>query len=111
MTSYPSLRRWLSTAVTAVVFATLLVVVAWTGRSGSGPSAQADQTKGAGAREWPLFGGTVARNLVNTFEHGIPDNWDAASGKNIKWSADLGSKAYGGPIVVGGKIFIGTNND
>jgi outer membrane protein assembly factor BamB len=30
--------------------------------------------------------------------------------KHILWSADLGSKAYGGPIIAGGRILIGTNN-
>ena len=30
--------------------------------------------------------------------------------KNIKWAQDLGSKAYGGPVVADGKIFVGTNN-
>ena len=33
------------------------------------------------------------------------------TGKNIKWSQPLGSKAYGGPIISGGKIFVGTNNN
>src|SRR5262249_2247690 len=56
------------------------------------------------------FGGTVARNLVNTFDKNVPSNWDIKMKKNVRWSADLGSKAYGGPIVHGGKIFIGTNN-
>ena len=30
--------------------------------------------------------------------------------KNVKWSQALGTKAYGGPIISGGKIFVGTNN-
>ena len=27
------------------------------------------------------------------------------------WKADLGNHAYGGPIVAGGKVFVGTNNE
>jgi outer membrane protein assembly factor BamB len=55
----------------------------------------------------------VSRNLVNLVEKGIPTTWGMKAGaeKNIKWSVPLGSKAYGGPIVTGGKIFIGTNNN
>ena len=29
----------------------------------------------------------------------------------IKWQADLGSRAYGGPTVSGGRVFVGTNNE
>lgn len=111
MNSFPTLRRGLSVLSTVAVLAAVVVFVTWTGRSGSGPGMHADQPKGDAGPSWPLFGGTVARNLVNTFEHNIPSSWDPVSGKNIMWSVDLGSKAYGGPIVAGGKIFIGTNND
>src|SRR5262249_8233002 len=56
--------------------------------------------------------GGLSRNFVNTFERNIPSEWSIEPGseKHIKWSVDLGSKAYGGPIVAGGKVFIGTNN-
>ncbi len=62
---------------------------------------------------WPMFGGTPARNMVNEVDTGIPITWNSTPGseKNIKWSADLGSKAYGGPIVSGGHIYVGTNNE
>ena len=29
----------------------------------------------------------------------------------MKWKEPLGSRAYGGPIVAGGKVFVGTNNE
>ena len=66
-----------------------------------------------GNRDWPLFGGTVQRNLVNLQEAGLPATWSIEQGKekNLVWSVALGSKAYGGPVVSGGKIYIGTNND
>lgn len=66
-----------------------------------------------GSRDWPLFGGTVQRNLVNLQETGLPATWSIDQGKekNLVWSVPLGSKAYGGPVVAGGRIYIGTNND
>lgn len=73
-----------------------------------------DQPMGDLARMWTTFGGTTARNMVNTTDKNIADDWVAGKKKekweNIKWAAKLGSKAYGGPVVAGGKIFVGTNN-
>lgn len=65
-----------------------------------------------GAHSWPMFGGTVHRNLANPEETGLPESWSIQEGKtkNIKWSAKLGSKALGGPVVAGGRIFVGTNH-
>ncbi|HEY7155114.1 MAG TPA: PQQ-binding-like beta-propeller repeat protein [Gemmataceae bacterium] len=65
----------------------------------------------ADARSWPMFGGTVHRNLVNADAAGIPGTWSVEEGqvKNVKWSAKLGDKALGGPIVAGGRIYVGTN--
>jgi outer membrane protein assembly factor BamB len=59
-----------------------------------------------------MFGGSLSRNLVNTFDKNIPTEWsiEGDNAKRIKWSADLGSKAYGGPVIAGGKVFVGTNN-
>jgi outer membrane protein assembly factor BamB len=61
-----------------------------------------------------LWGGSVQRNQVNLIEKNIPTEWAAprgeGRGKNIKWWVPLGSKAYGGPTISGGKIFLGTNN-
>ena len=52
-----------------------------------------------------MFGGTPQRNMANTAAKGLPTEWssDEDQPKNVKWVADLGSKAYGGPIVAGGK--------
>src|SRR5690242_13937020 len=62
-------------------------------------------------RSWPMFGGTPQRNLANTTETGIAETWSVKKGKekNIKWSAKLGNKALGGPVVAGGRVYIGTN--
>ncbi len=66
----------------------------------------------ASNRAWPLWGGTAQRNMVNLLETKIATDWNSRPGqeRNIKWSVDLGSRAYGGPVVSGGKIFVGTNN-
>jgi outer membrane protein assembly factor BamB len=61
--------------------------------------------------DWPMWGGDPQRNMVNTAETNIPSSWDIETGKNIKWTAQLGSQAYGNPAVAGGKVFVGTNNE
>ncbi len=63
-----------------------------------------------GTGEWPMWGGTPDRNMVSSME-GAPTEWDVDSGKNIAWAAKLGSQAYGNPVVAGGKVFVGTNNE
>jgi outer membrane protein assembly factor BamB len=66
----------------------------------------------APSHDWPMFGGTPARNMVNLMDKNMPTEWSIAEGKekNIKWMARLGNKAYGGPVIAHGRIFIGTNN-
>ncbi len=63
----------------------------------------------------PMFGRTIARNMANPVEKNIPGDWNVNPKKdalrNVKWSAKLGSKSLGGPVIAGGKIFVGTNND
>lgn len=65
---------------------------------------------GLRAADWPMWGGTPQRNMVNTVEKGIPETWDVETGRNVKWIAQLGSQSYGNPVVAGGKVFVGTNN-
>lgn len=110
MTSRPAFRRLLSIAGAGVVFALILGVLFV--KRGVAPSVDA-QGAAKAPRTWPLWGGTVQRNLVNTFETNIARDWDsrAAKMRNVSWSVDLGSKAYGGPTFGDGKIFIGTNNN
>ena len=57
-----------------------------------------------------MFGGTLSRNMVSD-ETGLPESWDARKGENIKWVQPLGSQSYGGPVVAGGKVYVGTNNE
>jgi outer membrane protein assembly factor BamB len=63
-----------------------------------------------GGGHWPMWGGTPDRNMVSNAK-GTPIDWDIKTGKNIRWSADLGSQSYGNLVVAGGMVFIGTNNE
>ena len=60
--------------------------------------------------DWPMWGGSTDRNMVSG-ARGIPSYWDVKTKKNIKWVAPLGSQTYGNPVIVKGKIFVGTNNN
>jgi outer membrane protein assembly factor BamB len=62
------------------------------------------------AGEAGMFGGTPQRNMVSD-EKGLPATWDVETGENVKWRQPLGSQSYGGPVVAGGRIFVGTNNE
>ncbi|HKV08996.1 MAG TPA: PQQ-binding-like beta-propeller repeat protein [Thermoanaerobaculia bacterium] len=62
------------------------------------------------AAQVAMFGGGPTRNMFSE-EKGLPTKFDPASGLNVKWVADLGSQSYGGPLVAGGKVYIGTNNE
>jgi outer membrane protein assembly factor BamB len=71
------------------------------GRSGSNPLAA-----------WPMFGGSLSRNMVNAADKNMPTEWvvEKDKQKNIKWVAQLGDKSHGGPVIANGKVYIGTNN-
>ncbi len=76
----------------------------------------------ASAKDWPMWGGTPSRNMIAEAK-GIPD--DISSGKflpksetvdpkttkNVRWIAKLGSQTYGSPVVAGGRVYVGTNNE
>jgi outer membrane protein assembly factor BamB len=108
MTSFTSLKRGLAAILAVALIAGVLYV--FTG--GNPPTAVDAGAPKGGKGDWTMFGGTVARNMVNPDAKGLPTEWsvDENELKNVKWIADLGSKAYGGPIVAGGRVFIGTNN-
>jgi outer membrane protein assembly factor BamB len=57
-----------------------------------------------------MWGGTPDRNMVSGMK-GLPTDWDIKTKKNVKWVADLGSQSYGNPVVAGGLVFVGTNNE
>jgi outer membrane protein assembly factor BamB len=41
----------------------------------------------------------------------LPSSFDPATGRNVRWTAELGNETHGGPTVAGGKVFVGTNNE
>jgi len=59
---------------------------------------------------WPMWGGTPDRNMVSTMPS-PPTQWDVKTEQNIRWVAALGSQSYGNPVVAGGMVFVGTNNE
>jgi outer membrane protein assembly factor BamB len=65
---------------------------------------------GKGVTEWPMWGGSPDRNMVSDAT-GLPTTWDVRTGKNIKWVAAIGSQSYGNPVVAGGVVLVGTNNE
>ena len=76
----------------------------------------------AQASDWPMWGRSADRNMVGDAS-GIPI--DIVSGdflpkseeinmettKGVKWVVKLGSQTYGSPVVAGGKVYAGTNNE
>lgn len=62
------------------------------------------------SQDWPMWGGTPQRNMISSMKN-LPVSWDVKTGKNIRWKADLGTQSYGNPVVAGGKVFVGTNNE
>ena len=63
-----------------------------------------------GNGDWPMWGGTPDRNMVSSLK-GMPTSWDVKTKKNVKWVATLGSQSYGNPVVAGGQVYVGTNNE
>jgi len=73
------------------------------------------------AADWPRWGGQDSGNMVSDAK-GLPDGFvpgskspsgggiDLATTRNVKWTAKLGSAAYGNPTVAGGRVFVGTDD-
>lgn len=56
------------------------------------------------------WGQAWTRNLVSEEKH-LPDSFDPETKKNVKWVVDLGTNTHSTPIIAGGRIYIGTNNE
>ena len=61
------------------------------------------------AADQPQWGQAWSRNMVSD-ERGLPDSFDPETGRNIKWSTELGTETHSTPVVAGGRVYIGTNN-
>ncbi|MCA9262966.1 MAG: PQQ-binding-like beta-propeller repeat protein [Planctomycetales bacterium] len=63
--------------------------------------------------DWPMWGGSVHRNMVNG-STGLSFDFEPSAepqgGKHVLWTARLGSQTYANPVVVNGKVYVGTNN-
>jgi outer membrane protein assembly factor BamB len=57
----------------------------------------------------PQWGQAWTRNMVS-HERGLPDSFDPRSGRNLKWTARIGTETHSTPIVANGRIYLGTNN-
>ncbi|MBI3414599.1 MAG: PQQ-binding-like beta-propeller repeat protein [Verrucomicrobia bacterium] len=62
------------------------------------------------AADQPQWGEAWSRNMVSK-ERGLPESFDPRTGRNIKWAVKLGTQSHSTPIIAGGRIYIGTNND
>lgn len=60
--------------------------------------------------DWPMQGGAPSRNAVSSMAN-LPSEWDLSEKRNVKWVVPLGSVTYGSPVVAGGMVFVGTNNE
>lgn len=69
----------------------------------------------ARAEDWTMWGKTPLRNMISP-EKNPPTDWKVPAGEgekgvNVLWSAALGSKSYGNPVVSEGVVYVGTNNE
>ncbi|MCA1640583.1 MAG: PQQ-binding-like beta-propeller repeat protein [Acidobacteria bacterium] len=93
-------------ALRTVLFSTAVLALALS--SGAGLRGVVASDPGGG--DWPMWGGTPDRNMVSAMK-GIPVSWDVKTKKNVKWVSSLGSQSYGNPVVAGGQVYVGTNNE
>ena len=72
----------------------------------------------AAAADWPMLGRDGTRNSVSS-EKDAPVRWRIEQhrderlireAKGLRWTAKLGTAAFGSPVVSGGLVWIGTNN-
>jgi outer membrane protein assembly factor BamB len=89
------------------LIAILLVTVCQLGNRLPGNNVMASDP---GSGDWPMWGGTPDRNMVSNMK-GLPTSWDVNKKTNVKWVAAIGSQSYGNPVVAGGQVYVGTNNE
>jgi len=61
------------------------------------------------ATDQPQWGEAWSRNMISN-ERSLPESFDPKTGRNIKWTAKLGTQTHSTPIVARGRVYIGTNN-
>src|SRR5215204_4708695 len=60
---------------------------------------------GAVAENWPSFRGTDARGVADAK---LPVKWNAATGENIVWKAEIPGLGHSSPVIWGDRIFLTT---
>ena len=86
------------------------IVLLLSGATGAGILAAQQGLSLAESQDYSLFGNTRSRNMVSP-ARGLPERWNVETGENVLWVAELGSQAYGGPVLYKDRIFAGTNNE
>ena len=79
----PNLRRFLAVLATAGIFTAVMVVVSCSGTNGVAvPEEKKDkeEKKATDSHDWPMYGGTPQRNMVNLTEKDMPTTWDPDKG-------------------------------
>jgi outer membrane protein assembly factor BamB len=97
--------RWAAILFAGIILASTSVLLPSLPRAGEAPKTSAG--------DWPTFGGSSARNMVNPAAKNAPVKWQIEEGlKNVRWQAQLGKEhAYGTPpVIAGGRVFVGTDN-
>ncbi len=56
--------------------------------------------------EWPSFRGPSASGVADGER--IPDTWDVAGGKNVRWKTPIPGLAHSSPVVAGDRVFVTT---
>lgn len=79
-------------------------------------------TAAAPAADRPQWGERLSRNMVSD-EKGLPDSFDPgkpgpgseeidpATTRNVRWAVRLGSQTNASPVVAGGKVYVGMNQE
>jgi outer membrane protein assembly factor BamB len=61
---------------------------------------------GSAGVEWPSFRGPSASGVADGEK--IPESWDVASGKNIRWKTAIPGLSHSSPVVAGDRLFVAT---
>ncbi len=62
------------------------------------------------AADQPQWGQAWSRNMIS-HERGLPEVFDPRTGQNIKWRTTPGTETHATPVVAGGRVYLGTNNN
>ncbi|MEZ6140309.1 MAG: PQQ-binding-like beta-propeller repeat protein [Zavarzinella sp.] len=101
------------------ILATALLCLETHFTPGSKPLIAAPSLPPRSNTDYYMFGGSPSRNFVNTLEHNLStefpvDPEDPSQhiiGDRLVRKLKLGNRAYGGPTIAAGRIYVGTNNE